>query len=81
MKSGKTAIDNVWKPIGDVPKDGTHVLFLMDGVVIEGWYETGSDDHWKVVRVLSHGCGCCSSDNTEPTGWMPLPTLPKASQP
>ena len=55
------------------PKDGTHVLLLIDGQWIEGWWMDGYDPRWRVVTMDSHGCGCCGSDDPEPTSWLRLP--------
>jgi len=64
-----------WQPIETAPRDGTNILVLMEGVVIEAsWQGSG---YWVVSCVSSHGCGCCGSDNEEPTHWMPLPAAPK----
>jgi hypothetical protein len=70
----------MWRPIETAPKDGTHVLVILEGVVIEAWFEGGFGDwpgRWEVVKVSSHGCGCCSNDNEEPMCWMPLPVFLK----
>lgn len=66
-----------WRPMKTAPRDGTPVLLLIEGVAIEAaWDETpwrGRDaGEWVVATVSSHGCGCCSSSNDEPTHWMRL---------
>lgn len=69
-----------WKPIESAPKDGTSIILLIDGSVIEGqWLVTGYRPKgiWEVVTLDSHGCGCCSDNNSDPTHWMPLPEPPK----
>ena len=63
-----------WQPIETAPRDGTHILVLMEDAVIEAWWH-GSGE-WNAVIVSSHGCGCCSRENDEPTHWMPLPAKP-----
>ncbi len=74
-----------WQPIETAPKDGAHIILLIDGNAIEGWWDPciGYDGkvydipYWDVVRLSSHGCGCCSGRNDDPTAWMHLP--PSAS--
>lgn len=69
------------RPLRTAPRDGTHVLLHIDGQWVEGWWQEliGSNGmayglpYWDVARVPSHGCGCCSYDNPEPTAWAPLP--------
>lgn len=73
-----------WQPIETAPRDGTVILLFIEDHVIDGsWdrfvrqdgsiYEPTS---WDVARLSSHGCGCCSSENDQPTHWMPLPPPP-----
>ena len=73
-----------WQPIETAPVDGTEILLLIDGKVIEGhWLEIedphyGSFGSWELVVLPFHGCGCCASDDPpEPTHWMPLPEPPE----
>jgi hypothetical protein len=69
-----------WQPIETAPKDGTHILLLVENKAIEGWYgysELSKVHKWKVVELPIHGCGCCSCENDNPTGWTPLPEPPK----
>ncbi len=74
-----------WQPIETAPKDGGSVLLFIDRTAIEGQWdnETRADGYvygdgkWVVDSLPSHGCGCCSYDNPEPTHWMPLPEAPK----
>jgi hypothetical protein len=71
----------VIQKIETAPKDGTHIILVFDGKFIEGWWypEISNDGYvygpgyWDVVSLSSHGCGCCSSENDEPTHWMPKP--------
>jgi len=70
-----------WRPMRTAPKDGTSVLLLVDGKVIEGSFydevcgngERYGPGKWDVVSLPSHGCGCCSTSDPEPSGWLPLP--------
>lgn len=67
-----------WQPIETAPKDGTHIIALMYGEVIEAWWEDnyrGGD--WECVVMPSHGCGCCGDRNADPTHWMPIPSKPE----
>jgi len=60
------------------PGSGVHVLLLIGGQAIEGYWDAGNGNvagEWKVVRLKTHGCGCCGSDDDVPTGWAPLPVL------
>ncbi len=66
-----------WKPMHTAPKDGAPVLLLIEGRAIEGYWEDRWDPKWHVVSLDSHGCGCCSRDNEDPTGWCPLPAQPQ----
>ena len=70
-----------WQPIETAPKDGTSILLLIEDVAIEGYWEVptyaSGKPYWYVPSVSSHGCGCCPSDNEEPTHWMPLPAKPE----
>lgn len=62
------------QPMETAPRDGTSILIKIDGDWIEAAWDTEcKKPYWYVVRMLSHGCGCCSSDNEEPTAWAPLP--------
>ena len=71
-----------WRDISSAPKDKP-VLLRIDNSAIEGEWdpETTRDGSsygpgkWAVVTLNSHGCSCCSSDNPDPTHWMPLPTV------
>jgi hypothetical protein len=68
----------MWNSIASAPKDGSHILLLIDGQAIEGWWyvpKWEAEPEWEVVSMHSHGCGCCSSDNDPPTHWMPLPKM------
>jgi hypothetical protein len=66
-----------WQPIETAPRDGTHILVLMEDAMIEAWWDTTyGTGEWDCVSVSRHGCGCCSSENDEPTHWMPLPARP-----
>lgn len=61
---------SIWQPMDTAPKDGTHVLLRIIGreyepSVIEGWWDY---DSWDVVRLDSHGCGCCGGRD----GYLPL---------
>lgn len=69
-----------WQPIETAPKDGTTVLLLILGVVIEGSWGRNACLFWDVAWLPSHGCGCCTHPNPEPTHWMPLPPPPGADQ-
>lgn len=70
-----------WQPIETAPKDGTRVVLFMDDEAIEGWFVSGSRfSGWRIVAMPSHGCGCCSYTDPEPTHWMPLPDAPEASE-
>ena len=73
-----------WQPIETAPMDAEHILLLVEGAVIEGWWDRyirrdGSiyePEEWSVATLSSHGCGCCSSQLEQPTHWMPRPPPP-----
>jgi hypothetical protein len=65
-----------WQPIETAPKDGTRILLFIEDQVIEGHWDD-SWPMWCTAYLSSHGCGCCSSSNEEPTHWMPLPAKPE----
>lgn len=65
-----------WQKIDTAPRDGTHILLLMEDRIIEG-YRDPDDESWDCVVLSMHGCGCCGSANDEPTHWMPLPAKPE----
>jgi len=79
-----------WLDITCAPKDGTAVLLYVDGVAIEAkWDDQKRPDGsrygggvWRVEGVPSHGCGCCSSENSPATHWavLNLPTTPKEGE-
>ena len=72
-----------WKPMDGAPKDKA-ILLQISGKAIQGawdarggWWDDEKGEYpgdWNVVSMHSHGCGCCSSSNPEPTGWMELPS-------
>ena len=64
--------DNTWRPIDTAPKNGRHVLLLVEGLAIEGWWDDWWP-RWSVVWLGTHGCGCCGGYPVEPKGWLPLP--------
>lgn len=64
-----------WKPIADAPRD-VSILLLIGSYAIEGYWDD-DEDKWEVIDLPSHGCGCCSSENPEPTHWAPLPNFGK----
>jgi hypothetical protein len=66
-----------WQPIETAPKDGTPILVYMEESIIEAEWKY---EQWWPVVLPSHGCGCCSHDNDEPTHWMPLPEPPKVTE-
>ena len=74
-----------WLGMDTAPRDGTHILLLIDDAVIEGWWDRfersdGSiyePSEWSVASLASHGCGCCSGQNSDPTAWQPLPAIPE----
>ena len=69
------------KAMTNAPKD-RQILLLIDDCWIEaGWdNETRADGYkygdgkWSPVGLPSHGCGCCSYEDPEPTAWSELPT-------
>lgn len=64
------------QPMNKAPKDRP-ILLKIEGEWIEGEWIEGKwqedDGKWFVVTLPSHGCGCCSDKNKEPTGWAELP--------
>ncbi len=77
-----------WQPIETAPRDGTHVLLYAEKATTEAWWdkegffwdyvrEEAGYGKWELVRLSPHGCGCCSSELTSATHWMPLPEAPK----
>lgn len=74
-----------WQPIETAPKvTGNSIILLINGGVIEArWVEWASREgtrrgEWETIVLPSHGCGCCSREDPEPTHWMPLPEPPSA---
>lgn len=68
-----------WQPIETAPKDGSYILLLIDDTAIEGnWYVDFGypKGKWSVAQLSSHGCGCCGSEDSPPTHWMPRPPMP-----
>lgn len=63
-----------FRPMDSAPRDGAHVLLLVNKSVIEGWFDK-KFGNWDVVSLESHGCGCCGRCGEEPDGWMELPNL------
>lgn len=59
-----------WQPIKTAPKD-KDVLIFINGIVIQAKYCQVTDE-WEVESLPSHGCGCCGSDNEEPTHWAKI---------
>lgn len=83
IKSALLLADKMrWRDISECPKDGTHIILLIDGEAIEGWYKkekwhTDEKSSWNVISMSSHGCGCCGDENDLPTHFMPLPDTPR----
>jgi len=50
------------------------VLLLVDGIAIQGEYDTQQKE-WDVETLEYHGCGCCGGEKTVPTHWLPLPVI------
>ena len=77
MSTPKTTPE--WQPIETARKDGTNILLLTAGGVVEGSWRWG---HWcqDVIECSYDGAGgpvfACS-----PTHWMPLPPAPGATPP
>ena len=67
-----------WQPIETAPKNGTDIILRVDDYAIEGRFvATIYGGYWAKISLNSHGCGCCSSEDPNPTHWMPLPEPPK----
>lgn len=86
-KAGKDLTQ--WKSMDCVPKDETHILLLVNGQAIEGWWSVPKkppalpeevEGGWGVVWLPYHGCGCCGKGLPEPSAWMPLPPKPKSCE-
>jgi hypothetical protein len=70
----------MWNKIDTAPKDGSHILLLIDGQAIEGWWYVPTweaEPEWTTVSLDSHGCGCCAKEDPEPTHWVALPEMEK----
>ena len=73
-----------WQSIETAPKDGTTIILLIGGFVIEGEWDSQTrtdgvaygEGEWSVARLPSHGCGCCASEDGPATHWMPIPEVP-----
>ena len=61
-----------WQPMATAKQDGTEYILLIQGVAIEGYFNR---DRWECITLLSHGCGCCSYTNDQPTHWMDKPNV------
>ena len=73
-----------WPP----PPDLSAVIAEVDGQWIQvrrvtDWRGRPSDkwEDWDPAVLPSHGCGCCSGNNPEPTRWFPLPPLATDKEP
>ena len=64
-----------WRNIKKIPPDKSVLLRYADGIVIEGQWSSELKEWWP-IRLNSHGCSCCASDNPEVTHWMPKPKEP-----
>jgi len=62
-----------WHPMASAPKDGTHILLLVENAVIQAWWRR---DWWEVPHLNPMGCGCCSSNLDPPVAWSPMPEWP-----
>jgi len=78
-----------WRPIDSAPRDGTHILlkFGVDGPVVGGcWDYIGCGD-WESGQVdvrywmTDDDLIIIEDPSTEPTHWMPLPSLPQEDTP
>lgn len=71
----------MWQPIETAPKDGTPVIGLYDDVAVQCYWRLSkvhcAPDTWQAVTLEQHGCGCCASQDPDPTHWMPLPDPPQ----
>jgi hypothetical protein len=68
------------RPMHTAPKDAPVLLFYPSGAIQGAWDEdvdwdpdTGPIGGWRVIRIDQHGCGCCSSNDEQPSGWLALP--------
>lgn len=67
------------RDMSDVPKDRPILLKTKEGWCQGKWdehsYHHERDDYgaWHFIRLPEHGCGCCSTNASEPTAWMELP--------
>ena len=68
-----------WQPVETAPKDGSDIILLIEDVAIQAYWDKSkyARPGWQPITLSSHGCGCCSSSNEDPTHWMPLPEAPK----
>jgi hypothetical protein len=67
-----------WQDIATAPKDGTEILLYVEDVAIEAvWDSSLGRRFWRVGSVTSHGCGCCSSNDDDPTHWAALNKPPQ----
>ena len=71
-----------WQPIETAPDVGVPVLLLIDGQAIEGVRikrSYASQQEWEPISLASHGCGCCGSDDSDPTHWRSLTAPPSTA--
>jgi len=68
--------DNEWLPIESAPKDGTHLLAIVDGDVRRiAW---GKTSHIPIIGFCLADQGAEDFDLCDPTHWRPLPVPPAA---
>lgn len=77
-----------WRTIDSAPRDGSEVLLLIENRAFQAAWDdctlpNGSrycPGEWRPASLPSHGCGCCSSKDPDPTHWMPIPTPPAGDE-
>lgn len=68
-----------WRPIETAPRDGTNILLLTAGGVVEGYWQWG--DWSQSVIECSYDEAGGPVFGCRPTHWMPLPPAPGAAPP
>ena len=73
IEGNKEATEPLYKKVEVIDQDFLGRSYKRLKTVRIGECPSTWKDSWMPVVLNSHGCGCCSSEDEEPTHWIPIP--------